>query len=162
MREEQREFFDIMSSFRRLNISSMLPDINHGDFGILKMIDHCRTHCDGEGVKVSDIVRHMKIQAPAVSRSLRSLERSGYIVRSVDRRDRRNTYVELTDMGKDMLTETDAIMNDFADAVFGKMGDENMKKLNSFLREFLETSQKEIALRRYKGKKGETENEENF
>ena len=42
------------------------------------------------------------------------------------------------------------------------LADENMKKLNSFLREFLDTAEKEVALRRYKGKKGETENEENI
>ncbi len=162
MKEEQREFFDIMSSFRKLNISTMLPDINHGDFGILKMIDYCHEHCEGQGVKVSNIVRCKNVPAPAVSRSLRALEQKGYIIRSVDRNDRRNTYVELTDAGYTVLRETEAIMNDFADAVFGQMGDENTKKLNAFLREFLETAEKEIAVRRYKGKKGETKNEENF
>ena len=151
MKEEQKEFFDIMTSFRKLNISTMLPDINHGDFGILKMIDYC-----------SERSRCKNVPAPAVSRSLRSLEQKGYIIRSVDRNDRRNTYVEVTDEGYAVLRETDAIMNDFADAVFGRMGDENMKKLNSFLREFLDTAEKEVALRRYKGKKGETENEENI
>ena len=151
MKEEQKEFFDIMTSFRKLNISTMLPDINHGDFGILKMIDYCSERSRGKSVP-----------APAVSRSLRSLEQKGYIIRSVDRNDRRNTYVEVTDAGYAVLRETDAIMNDFADAVFGRMGDENMKKLNSFLREFLDTAEKEVALRRYKGKKGETENEENI
>ena len=162
MKEEQKEFFDTMNSFRKLNISSMLPSINHGDFGILKMIDYCNQHSDGQGVKVSTIVRCKKVPAPAVSRSLRSLEQKGYIIRSVDRYDRRNTYVELTDEGYKIFRETEGIMSDFADAVFGQMGDENMKRLNAFLREFLAAAEKEVALRKYKGKKGETENEENI
>ena len=162
MKEEQKEFFDIMTSFRKLNISTMLPYTNHGDSGILKMIDYCSERSRGKSVKVSTVVRCKNVPAPAVSRSLRSLEQKGYIIRSVDRNDRRNTYVEVTDEGYAVLRETDAIMNDFADAVFGRMGDENMKKLNSFLREFLDTAEKEVALRRYKGKKGETENEENI
>lgn len=162
MKEEQKDFFDIMTSFRKLNISSLLPEINHGDFGILKMIDCCSRQCEEEGVKVSSIVRCMRIPAPAVSRSLRTLEQRGYILRSVDKMDRRNTYVELTDPGKEILAETETIMNDFADAIFGQMGDENMKKLNAFLREFLETAEKEVALRKYKGKKGELENEEHI
>ena len=126
------------------------------------MIDYCDKHCGGQGVRVSDIVRCRKIPAPAVSRSLRTLEQKGYIIRSVDRQDRRNTYVELTEAGTKVFKETEAIMNDFADAVFGQMGDENMKKLNAILRKFLETAEKEIVIRKFKGKKGETENEENF
>ena len=162
MKEEQKEFFDTMGSLRKLNISAMLPEINRGDFGILRMIDYCNRNCTGQGAKVSDIVRCIKLPAPAVSRSLGTLERKGFIVRSVDQSDRRNTYVELTEAGHETLKETEAIMNEFADAVFGQMGEENMRRLNAFLREFLEAAEKEIAVRRYKGKKGETENEENF
>ena len=42
MREEQKNFFDIMHSFRKLNLSSMLPGISHGELGVLKMIQHCQ------------------------------------------------------------------------------------------------------------------------
>ena len=63
MKEEQKEFFDIMTSFRKLNISTMLPDINHGDFGILKMIDYCSERSRGKSVKVSTVVRCKNVQA---------------------------------------------------------------------------------------------------
>lgn len=46
MREEQKNFFDIMHSFRKLNLSSMLPGISHGELGVLKMIQHCQ-RCSG-------------------------------------------------------------------------------------------------------------------
>lgn len=157
MREEQREFFNIMDSFRRLNFSSMLPEISHGDFGILKMINQCVKYCKDatESIRVSDIVRHTKMPPPAVSRSLRTLEEKEYIVRTVDKIDRRNTYVELTSKGEEVLKKAETVMSDFADEVFGQMGDETIRKMNRYLRQFLETSQREIEKRKNKGK-GET------
>lgn len=78
MKEEQKEFFDIMTSFRKLNISTMLPDINHGDFGILKMIDYCSERSRGKSVKVSTVVRcKNSTSSRAVSRSLRSFGTEG-------------------------------------------------------------------------------------
>lgn len=162
MREEQREFFKIITEFKRMSISSMLPNINHGDYAILKAIDNGSEKKDSRGTKVSCIARGMNVPMPAVSRGLKLLEYRGFLKRAVDLEDRRNTYVFLTDEGKGILEEADAIMTDFADAVFGKMGEDNVNRLNQFLRVFLETSQAEAATRKYKGKKGEAENEENI
>ena len=36
---------------------------------------------------------------PAVSRTLRGLEEKGYVERSADKKDRRNTYISLTEQG---------------------------------------------------------------
>ena len=162
MREEQREFFKIMTEFKRMHISTMLPDINHGDYAILKAIDNGSEPGEGRGTKVSCIARGMDVPMPAVSRGLKLLEHRGFLERTVDREDRRNTYVLLTEKGRKLLNEADEIMTDFADAVLGKMGEENVKRLNQFLRVFLDTSLAEIATRKYKGEKGEAENEENI
>lgn len=159
MKEEQRTFFNIMDSFRKMNIASMLPDISNGEFAVMKMIRHCRQNGSGtqNGVKVSSIVKCSKMPAPAISRTLKHLEEKEYIVRTVDKEDRRNTFVKMTEAGEALLRETDEIMSDFADAVFGQMGDETMRKLNDYLSRMVETADAEIAKRKYKGKKGETE-----
>lgn len=164
MREEQKQFFDIMDSFRKMNITSMLPGISHGDFAVLKMIRRClqeqKDNAAGEtAVKVSGIVKCSEMPAPAISRTLKHLEEKGYIVRTVDSTDRRNTFVNITEDGEALLNEADRIMSDFADTVFGQMGDDTMKKLNSYLARMAETAKAEIAKRKYKGKRGETENE---
>ncbi len=159
MKAEQKEFFDIMTSFRKLNISSMLPEISHGDFSILKVIHCCRENCSPErqGVKVSDVVKRTMLPAPAVSRSLRTLEEKELVVRTVDREDRRNTFVEITPAGDALLREIEEIMTSFADAVFGNLGEETIRKLNSYLQEFLEAARKEIDKRKRDDKKGEKE-----
>lgn len=163
MKEEQKQFFDIMDSFRKMNIASMLPDISHGDFAVLKMIQRCGQEKEeaAKPVKVSAIVRCSKLPAPAISRTLKHLEEKEYVIRTVDREDRRNTFVEITEAGEELLTEADGIMSGFADAVFGQMGDETMRKLNSYLARMAETAEAEIAKRKYKGKdKGGKENNE--
>lgn len=158
MKEEQKQFFEVLEAFRKINVSAILPDISHGDFGILKTIDYCRTNCkDAENgdVKVSALVRCTKLPAPTVSRNLRSLEEKGYIVRSIDKKDRRNTYVELTGEGEELLTEADGIMSDFADAVFGRLGEETLIRLTDYLRRLVDTATKEIEKRKYRGEKGD-------
>ena len=159
MKDEQKEFFEVLISFRKLNISSMLPNITHGDFCILKRINQCSqsSGLESEKVKVSDIVKQLMVPPSAVSRGLRSLEERELIVRTVDKKDRRNTFVELTPAGKDMVDQVDEIMTDFADAVCGNLGQDTMRKLNGYLRQLRETAMTEIEKRKYKGEKGETE-----
>lgn len=159
MREEQNEFFEIMNSFRKLNISSMLPEISHGDFCVLKTINDCsRCSENREGkVKVSDIAKAAMLPPPTVSRSLRGLEIKELVARTVDQDDRRNTFVEITPKGGALLKEIEAIMNSFAEAVFGNLGEETMGKLNRYLGKLVEVSKAEIEKRRYQERKGEIE-----
>ena len=162
MKEQQKKLFETLHSFRKLNVSEILPHISHGDYTILKMIDHCNMVCSEEqgGVKVSRVAKCMELSVPAVSRSLRTLEEKNYILRKVNREDRRNVYVETTEEGRAVLQEVDAIMSDFADAVFGQLGEETLEKLNLYLCRLLETAREEIKHRKYQSKKGETEENE--
>lgn len=162
MKEEQRTFFNIMNSFRRMNLGSMLPNISHGEYGILKMIIICNEKCEDaeNGVKVSHIVKYSKLPAPAVSRTMKGLEEKEYILRTVDKKDRRNTYVELTQKGKALMEEVDAIMSDFADTVIGQLGEETMRKLNHYLGKLVDTAEAEIEKRKYEAKKGEKDKNE--
>lgn len=159
MTEEQKTFFEILQSFRKLNLSSMLPDISHGEMSVLKTIQRCGM-CSKEeqgGVKVSAIVQEMQLPPPAVSRALRFLEEKGLVQRDVDRKDRRNTFVTVTAKGEAIVKEADDIMEDFCNAVFGNLGAETMQKLNGYLQKFVETSKIEIEKRKYNEKKGESE-----
>lgn len=209
MKAEQREFIEIMDSFRKLNIVCMLPaEISHGEFSLLKMIQHriereddsstgytavCteteagtggktvtekgtagslaasgtqKISADADapenfcgGVKVSWLVKKSHVPASAVSRTLRTLEQKGFIERTVDKADRRNTFVSLTEAGFSINREIDNIMEGFADAVFGNMGEETMQKMNGYLKQFLETSRCEIERRRYTDKKTDKKGE---
>lgn len=149
MRKEQLLFFNTMMAFKKLNISSMLPEITHGDHVLLYRISCLEDSGQGK-VKVSQVVRSMGCPPPAVSRGLRSLDNKGYITRTVDETDRRNTFVALTEEGKEALTEANSIIEEFADAVFSNMGEDNMEKLITQFQRFVDVSREEIEKRKYK------------
>jgi DNA-binding MarR family transcriptional regulator len=167
MKELQQDFFNVMEEFRKLNIASLLPDMSHGDFAVLKAIS-MEGRCRGAGhpqapghpqtpeqTKVSQIVRCLGLPPPAISRSLRGLEQKGYIRRRVDEGDRRNTFVMLTALGESRLMTAEETMSDFAEAVFEAMGEDTMERLNGYLHSFVNTAKKEIENRKIQGKKGD-------
>lgn len=162
MREEYEVFFQSFKQFRKLNMSVLTPDINHTDYGILLTIECMATgtNCMKEGldhaeakkernlVKVSQVTQHAHMNPTAVSRSLKTLEDRNLIIRNVNKKDRRITYVDLTEEGFSVLKDSEARLNDFADAVFQEMGDENLMKLTSYLNQMYEVADKELENRK--------------
>lgn len=147
MREEQKIFFEIMSEFKKLNMSVILPGISHGDHMLLQTIRRLEENRK-DSVKVSQVVRFLGLPPPAVSRGLRILDQKGYIRRTVDESDRRNTFVTLTEGGRSILREADLAVENFSEAVFDNIGDETMERLNEYFRRFLEASKEELAKRK--------------
>lgn len=151
MKQEHRELIRIFEGFRKLNVASILPNLTHAEFGILKTISCChKTDPCEEGIKISDIIGHLKVPGPAASRTMKSLEEQGLIIRTVNKQDRRNVYVRLTEAGTARLAEADQILDEFQDAVFGSMGVENMNRLIQYLQELQEVMAQEINARKYK------------
>ena len=74
------------------------------------------------------------------------------ILRSVNRDDRRNIYVEVTDTGRELLKEVEEILSDFADAVFGQLGEDTIEQLNQYLCRLLQTAKEELERRKYTSK----------
>lgn len=148
----ENRFFEIMDSFRRLKMSSLLPGITHAEYGIMHTIHCVQEKTKNKQVTVSEIVRAMHVAAPAVSRCLNGLEQKNYIVRTTNPIDRRNIYLELTVTGQEVLTEAEACMSAFFGAVIHKMGEENMRQLCSYMEQLLLITREEIETRQYKKK----------
>ena len=151
MRQEHRELIQVFEKFRKLNVASILPNLTHAEFGILKTISCCQNadSCE-EGIKISNIIGHLKVPGPAVSRTMKSLEEQELIIRTINKKDRRNVYVRLTEAGTARLAEAEQILDEFQEAVFGSMGVENMNRLIQYLQELQEVMAKEIHNRKCK------------
>lgn len=148
------EFFQATHSFRKLNIGSILPEkIAPGDFKTLMMIHCLNEENEKQGVKISDVAAKRDVAVPAISRTLKTLEKRNLILRTVDKNDRRNTYVELTTEGKAVLEESHTIMRDFFYAISDRMGEQKMKVLVQSLKELYEIAEDEIGNRKYKDRK---------
>ena len=108
-------------------------------------------------VTVSELAEKVHAQNSAVSRSLRNLEVQGLIERTVNRADRRNTCVTLTEKGKKKQEEIAATLGEFGRSVVSQMSDEDVSRLTACLKEMYQIARQEIEKRSWK-KKPEKEN----
>ena len=79
---------------------------------------------------------------------MRSLEEKDLIYRETDSKDRRNTFVRLTDAGKKILKQSEQEMNDLVEAALLNMKQEDMERLLDYLDEFQTRMQTELEKRK--------------
>jgi DNA-binding MarR family transcriptional regulator len=84
------------------------------------------------------------MQASAVSRTLKSLEDQNLIERTVNKSDRRNTYIMLTEAGGQKRKEIEQRMEEFSKAVFERLDDDDMERLISYLDKLYQVAEEEI------------------
>ena len=104
----------------------------------------------GENGKItsSELAAKTKTLPPAVSRTLRGLEEKGYVERSVDKKDRRNTYISLTEKGWKKGEEVRDRMQDFGCSVMSQLKEEDIDQLVAYLDRIYEIAEKEIDTRK--------------
>lgn len=107
-----------------MNAMPFKTGISHSEFCLLNII------MDGkDGITVSEIASELDVTPPAVSRSLKSLESRGLILRETDLLNRRNTMVRLTESGLDILEKSRRQMDGLMEYVTEKIGMERRKQL---------------------------------
>ena len=87
--------------------------LTHNEFIALCILsEEQKKQKEEQGIYVSMLASGMQSSTPAVSRLLRAMEEKGLIERKVDRKDRRNTFVSITEEGQVALKEKLAWMGD--------------------------------------------------
>lgn len=151
LNELHAELFTAMNQFHKLRIGDMFPDMAKSDCVLLMAIGGLSVQKEGS-VTVSELAEKVHAQNSAVSRSLRNLEAQGLIERTVNRADRRNTCVTLTEKGKVKQEEIAATMGEFGRSVVSQMSDEDIRRLTACLKEMYEIASREIEKRNRKKK----------
>lgn len=113
-------------------------------FMMLSIDSYMQNH---KSVTVSRISQMMHMTNAAASKTIGSLEDQGYILKVINKEDKRQSYLELTENGKKKLAEIHAEMNSFAEAVITQFGDDNMEKLYQLLDQINEIAEQEIKTR---------------
>ncbi len=80
-------------------------------------------------MQVGELIETVSMHPTSVSRLMNSLEKKGYIERSLHKGNRRITDVSLTKEGREKCARNYAIMNDYWETVLSEMGNENLKDL---------------------------------
>ena len=151
MDELYGEFFRAMHQFRKLNVASILPDISQSEFAAMNEIMDKGE--DGK-ITISELACKSKVHSSAISRTLHGLEEKGYIERSIDKKDRRNICVELTDRGESVVIEARQIMCDYGKSVVDHLKPKELERLIAYMDKIYSVAELEIETRKWKDRKG--------
>ena len=141
------ELFKAMHQFHKLRLGDIMPDISGADFWPMRNIMDQGE--DGK-ITISELAKKTRVLPSAISRTLKRLEEKGYVERTVNKNDRRNTYVEITDRGREVAQEVREIMRDYGEAVLSKFDEEELSMLISYLNNIYDIAKKEIEVRKVK------------
>lgn len=148
MEEIYGEFFDAMNQIRKIRIGDLFPEMTKADCMTLMAINHYNRMKEGDILKVSELAEKIHTKPSAVSRTLKNLEEQGLITRTVNQADRRNTYVTLSEYGREACEKMEHTMSEFAEAMLSRMDKEDLKRLVTYLNELHQVAIEEIELRK--------------
>ena len=132
----------------RLNVPGVILDMCQTESFIMSIIAcHLREETTAEmGVTVSHIVHESRLAPPAVSRCMNSLEEKGIISRSVNKADRRNTLVVLTEFGWKLQRENEEKIHGFLTKIYDRVGADKVDMIISYINEICEVTREELEL----------------
>ena len=140
----QEEMFQSMRRIRRFHFGELLKDMSEGEYKTLEILSKCEA-CKGEdGSGVSAMAASMKVSPPAVSRLLKNMEAKGYIRRSVDLKDRRNTRVEITQEGIEKREACRKMNSEFTNRVIERMTPEKMTEMLKLFNQMVDIMEDEV------------------
>lgn len=99
------------------------------------------------GITTTEIVNILGTSLSAASKLLRSIEKKGYIKREACHKDRRLTYIFLSEKGKDVLKDQKAKVDELMNSIIEKMGRENMMQLRDLTAQVYEIMKEEMEVR---------------
>lgn len=119
----------VFQRLHRVNLAEKIG-ISKGEFITLQILaDYHKEYPEEEGVYVSYIAKKQGVANSQISRLLKGLEEEGLIGRKVAKEDRRNTYVFLSDRGRQLLEDIKKRMESSYCQVMEKFGEENTEEL---------------------------------
>lgn len=135
----------LIDRFRRIKqLLDSIPlqsGLSHSEFCVMNIIG------ERDGITVSEIAAELGVSPPAVSRSLKLMEKRTLITRETNINNRRNTIVRLTDNGKTALEVTRKQFDVIAEFISAEMGGERKTQLYGLVTEISEIIEKYIKMK---------------
>lgn len=83
----------------------------------------------GNNVGLADVTEYLSVSKPAVSQILNSLEKKGFIIREIDKNNRRNLIVTLTDDGRMVLENEITDFSDNLKHIISHLGEDDVRSM---------------------------------
>lgn len=144
------DLFRAMNQFHKLKFSDMMQNMSKADFIVMNVI---MNKGKDDKMTISELAAIARMLPSAISRTLKGLEEKGYVERTINKQDRRNTYVELTEEGKKQTCEVRQVMRDFGKTVMAKLDEQEMNQLILYLNNIYSIAEKELEARKIRDRK---------
>ena len=86
-----------------------------------------------ESLRMADIAARLEVVPRSVTSMIDVLEAGGLVIRTADPTDRRSVLVQLTAVGRDLITRLDRARHDSAEQLFGSLSDHERNDLHRLL-----------------------------
>lgn len=144
------DLFRAMNQFHKLKFGDIMQNMSKADFIVMNVI---MNKGKDDKMTISELAAIARMLPSAISRTLKGLEEKGYVERTINKQDRRNTYVELTEEGKKQTREVRQVMRDFGKTVMAKLDEQEMNQLILYLNNIYSIAEKELEARKIKDRK---------
>ena len=125
-------FLLLHQHLRHMDWSKITKGVTQPEYLILTALHvHHQEAPDSQGIYVSALGEELSVSVSMISKLLRVLEEKGWILRTVDKNSRRNTFVTLTPLGESVYQTASKEMKDFHQGVVDSLGQERFMQLLS-------------------------------
>ena len=122
----ENKIFVMARKFNQLNAIERMGVMPKSEGFVLQVIINIS---EGEkGCRVSDIAKALEVSVPAISRTLKKLREKEFIESIINEKDRRNTYITITNKGRTSLERDLSKMNSLMKAVKKDLTEEELKE----------------------------------
>ncbi len=119
------KILEAIARMKHISYWEVMGDFNRSDMQLLG-VACCK---GGADVKVSELCSTTGMQPAAVSRSLKSLEKSGLIERNIDPDNRRSVIVSVTPEGQKTADDLIGRAHDYWSKVLSRMSEDELSDL---------------------------------
>lgn len=129
----KKQFMDALFRFKKLGAAfHTKTDINMRELFMMQSIRENAMR-QKNNIDMPDIQSNLHVTQAAVSQMLNSLEKKGYIIRDIDKTNRRKITVMLTQKGEVLLDNTIGEHERMMEKIFSRYGEDNTKQLIALL-----------------------------
>ncbi len=142
--DKRLDFFITIHSLAHLNFSAVLGETSQAEFFVMMAVNKTEQLNSSSCCGISGIADTLHVSSPAVSRTITTLEKKGWVERRLDKFNRRSTVVRLTENGCAVFDGECRRIYNFMNNVVKRMGEDKLNELLALSGELIDNVQKEI------------------
>ena len=125
-------FLLLHQHLRHMDWSKITPGVTQPEYLILTALSvHRQTQPDSQGLYVSSLAEELSVSVSMISKLLKSMEEKDWILRTIDKHSRRNTFVSIGPTGQSVYDAASERLRAFHQGVVESIGQERFTQLLS-------------------------------